>query len=180
MEHRWGQRIATDVPVNLVGAPAAIGVGRILNASVTGALVQTRLPLPLLSLVYIETAESVSRLGSIGRLVGCVVRRGAGEIGIEWCDTDADPALRLLAVLRDDAPLRSAHFARSTASSAREIPRENSRNNLISAASNTSDSRLPSKRYALATPPLGVSPLGIPSLTARSPDSSNGKTTIAR
>ena len=114
MEHRWGQRIATDVPVNLVGAPAAIGVGRILNASVTGALVQTRLPSPLLSLVYIETAESVSYLGPIGRLVGCVVRRGAGEIGIEWCDADADAVLRLLAALRDGTALRSAHFARST------------------------------------------------------------------
>ena len=104
MEHRWGQRIATDVPVNLVGAPAAIGVGRILNASVTGALVQTRLPLRLLSLVYIETAESMSYLGPIGRLVGCVIRRGAGVIGIEWCDADADEVLRLLAALRDDAP----------------------------------------------------------------------------
>jgi hypothetical protein len=114
MEHRWGQRIATDVPVNLVSVPAAIGVGRILNASVTGALVQTRLRLPLLSLVYIETAESVSHLGPIGRLVGCVVRRGAGELGIEWCDADADAVLRFLAALRDDAPLRSAHFTRST------------------------------------------------------------------
>jgi hypothetical protein len=146
LEHRWGQRIATDVPVTLVGAPAAIGVGRILDASVTGALVQTRLSLTPLSLVYIETAESVSYLGPIGRLVGYVVRRGAGAIGIEWCDADADAVLRLLAALRDDAPLRSAHFARSTASSASEIPRENSRNNLISASSNTCDSRLPSRR----------------------------------
>lgn len=146
MEHRWGQRIAADVPVSLVGAPAAIGVGRLLNASTTGALVQTRLPLPLLSLVYLETTGTSSYLGPIGNLAGCVVRHGASEIGIEWCDADADAVMRLLAALRDDAPLRSAHFARSTASSAREIPRENSRNNLISASSNTSDWRLPSRR----------------------------------
>ena len=136
MEHRWGQRIVTDVPVYLVGSPAAIGVGRILNVSTTGALVQTRLPLPLLSLVYLETAGTGSSIGPIGWLAGCVVRDGAGKIGIEWCDADSDAVLRLLAALRDDSPLRSAHLARSTASSTREIPRETSRNNFISASSN--------------------------------------------
>jgi hypothetical protein len=153
MEHRWGQRIATDVPVSLVGTPAAIGVGRILNASTTGALVQTRLPLPLLSVVYLEWAEP--NLGPSGRLIGCVVRHSESEIGIEWCDADSDAVLQLLAALRDDSPLRSAHLGRSRASSARVIPRETSRNNLISAASNTCDSRLPSSRYALASPRRG-------------------------
>jgi hypothetical protein len=152
MEHRWGQRIVTDVPVSLVGSPAAIGVGRIVNVSTTGALVQTRLPLPLLTLVHLEAGGTLSYLVPIGRLTGCVVRHGASEIGIEWCDADSDAVLQLLAALRDDSPLRSAQFARSTASSGSEIPRETSRNNLISASSNTSDSRLPSSRYALAAP----------------------------
>ena len=160
MEHRWGQRIVTDVPVSVIGAPAAIGVGRILNVSTTGVLVQTRLHLPLLSLVYLETP---SYLGPIGQLAGCIVRHGASEIGIEWCDADSDTVLQLLTALRDDRPLKSAHVAYSTASSARQMPRENSRNNLISASSNTSDSRLPSKRYPLAPP-----------------DGSKGRTTIAR
>ena len=160
MEHRWGQRIATDVPVGVIGAPAAIGVGRILNVSTTGVLVQTRLHLPLLTLVYLETP---SYLGPIGQLTGCIVRHGASEIGIEWCDADSDAVLLLLTALRRESPLRSPHLAHSTDSSAREIPRENSRNNLISASSNTPDSRLPSKRYPLA-PPGG----------------SNGRTTIAR
>jgi hypothetical protein len=106
MEHRWGQRIVTNVPVSLVGAPAAIGVGRILNVSTTGALVRTRLPLPLLSVVCLETADPYLR--PIGRLMGCVVRDGGSEIGIEWCDADSDAVLQLLAALRDDSPLRSA------------------------------------------------------------------------
>jgi hypothetical protein len=163
MEHRWGQRIAADMPVSLVGTPAAIGIGRILNASTTGALVQTSLPLPLLSLVCLQTTATLPYLGPIGPLMACVVRHGANEIGIEWCDADSDAVLQLLAALREDLPVRSAHLACSTASSAREIPRESSRNNLISASSNTSESRLPSSRYALAAP-----------------DSSNGRTTIAR
>ena len=108
MEHRWGQRIVTDVPVSLVGLGAAIGVGRILNASTTGALVQTKLPLPLLSLVYLRTAGTPSDLGPIGRLMGCVVRHGASEIGIEWCDADSDAVLQFLAALRGKSPLRSA------------------------------------------------------------------------
>jgi hypothetical protein len=108
MEHRWGQRIVTDVPVSLVGLRAAIGVGRILNVSTTGALVQTRLPLPLLSLVYLKPTGTPSYLGPIGRLIGCVVRHRASEIGIEWCDADSDAVLQLLAALRGESPLRSA------------------------------------------------------------------------
>jgi hypothetical protein len=111
MEHRWGQRIVTDVPVRLVGLRAAIGAGRILNVSTTGALVQTRLPLPLLSLVYLKTAGTPSYLGPIGRLLGCVVRHGASEIGIEWCDADSDAVLQLLAALRDDSPRQNHNRA---------------------------------------------------------------------
>jgi hypothetical protein len=108
MEHRWGQRIVTDMPVCIVGSPAAIGVGRVLNMSTTGALVQTRLPLPLLSLVYLETAGTRSCVGPIERLAGCVVRHGAREIGIEWCDADSCAVLRLLAGLRNVCPVRRA------------------------------------------------------------------------
>ena len=122
MEHRWGQRIVTDVPVSFVGSRAAIGVGRILNVSTTGALVQTRLPLPLLSLVYLKPAGTPSYLGQIGRLIGCIVRHGASEIGIEWCDADSYAVLQLLTALRGES------------------------------APNTSGSRLPSKRYPLAAP----------------------------
>jgi hypothetical protein len=111
MEHRWGQRIVTDVPVSFVGSRAAIGVGRILNVSTTGALVQTRLSLPPLSLVYLKPAGTPSYLGPIGRLIGCVVRHGASEIGIEWCDADSDAVLQLLAALRGEGPLRWAALA---------------------------------------------------------------------
>jgi HPt (histidine-containing phosphotransfer) domain-containing protein len=61
------------------------------------------------------------------------------------------------------SPVRSVQATCSAPSSAREIPRESSRNSLISAPSNTSEARLPSNRYA-----------------PDAPDSSNGKTTIAR
>jgi hypothetical protein len=110
MEHRWGQRIVTDVPVSLVGSRAAIGVGRILNVSTTGALVQTRLPLPLLSLVYLKPARTPSYLGRIGRLIGCIVRHGASELGVEWCDADSYAVLQLLTALCGESALRSAHL----------------------------------------------------------------------
>jgi hypothetical protein len=122
MEHRWGQRIVTDVPVSLVGSRAAIGVGRILNVSTTGALLRTGLPLPLLSLVYLKPAATLSYLGQIGRLIGCIVRHGASEIGIEWCDADSDAVLQLLTALRGESALaarKSRSASRVTAGTLR-------------------------------------------------------------
>ena len=49
MEHRWGQRITTDLAVSLVAMPATISFGRMLNVSSTGAFVATRLSVPLLA-----------------------------------------------------------------------------------------------------------------------------------
>ena len=54
MEHRWGQRVSADVIVRLIGAPGAIGTGRLCNVSATGAFVETNLHLPLLTPVRVE------------------------------------------------------------------------------------------------------------------------------
>jgi len=94
MEHRCGQRISTDVPVSLIALPAAIGAGRILNISSTGALIQTDLALPLLSVVYLEVRGAPRGAGMSGRFAAFVVRQCPDGVGVEWCD--AAPCWTLL------------------------------------------------------------------------------------
>lgn len=104
MEHRCGQRFSTDVPVSLIALPAAIGFGRVLNMSSTGAFIQTKLILPVLTLVYLEAPGVLRRDGLAERFSCYVVRQCVGGIGIEWFDTAPDWVLTK-AVERDrDSP----------------------------------------------------------------------------
>lgn len=85
MEHRWGRRVAVDIPVRLVGEPGAIGTGRLADVSITGALVHTQLQLPPLALVeVILPLQNASNDMRAAR--GCVVRQCAEGFGVEWCD----------------------------------------------------------------------------------------------
>ena len=84
MEHRWGQRSAADVPVRLTCHTGAVGRGRLMNASVSGAFVATDLDLPLLASVQVEidlppqTSRGALRIGAY------VMRRSAAGFGLEW------------------------------------------------------------------------------------------------
>lgn len=89
MEHRWGQRQSTDVLVRFVNLPATIGMGRLLNISVTGAYMETTMQLRRLSLVYLEPAASISCHGRLGRIAASVVRLDETGVGLEWSDSAA-------------------------------------------------------------------------------------------
>ena len=84
MEHRWGQRMPIDLPVRLIATPGAIGTGRIRDASVTGAFVQTNLRLPVFTRVQIESVAP--NASDVRRLPAYVTRTNVDGIGIEWCD----------------------------------------------------------------------------------------------
>jgi hypothetical protein len=101
MEHRCGDRISTDVPVLLVALPGTIGPGRIANVSLTGAYVETRLKLPLLSPVILEPVKPTRHAGSAARLEAYVVRLDQAGIGLEWCEPILDPVAQLLGVERE-------------------------------------------------------------------------------
>ncbi len=53
MDHRWGQRVAVDLAVQLLCHPRTIAVGRLMNVSVSGAYVRTGLVPALLAPVRI-------------------------------------------------------------------------------------------------------------------------------
>lgn len=61
-----------------------------LNMSSTGAFIQTRLFLPVLTLVYLEAPGALSRDGLSGRCGAYVVRQCVSGIGVEWFDVAPD------------------------------------------------------------------------------------------
>ena len=101
MDHRWGRRQATDLPVRFVAKAGTTGTGRVLNISLTGAYLETEVPLRLLSLVYLEPDVSGSGDGTRRCIAASVVRRDALGAGLEWCDfsTEATNLSARLAVL---------------------------------------------------------------------------------
>jgi hypothetical protein len=98
MEHRWGRRYDTDVAVRFVALPGTIGAGRVTNISLSGAFMETRAKLRLLTVVYIEGLDSDREHGKPGaakRLAATVVRRCTAGVGLEWCERWAFPASQL-------------------------------------------------------------------------------------
>src|SRR5690242_9989378 len=85
MEHRWGHRIAVDLPVRLVLSPGVVIWGRIRDISMTGAFVHSMQPLAPGALVSIEPTSAIDhRLPSA--LDATVVWTRDGGAGLEWCD----------------------------------------------------------------------------------------------
>src|ERR1700722_15785650 len=89
MEHRWGHRKSTDVAVRFVAMPATVGTGRVVNVSLTGAFMETQVPLRLLSLIYLEPPGEIGDDDSMSRLLASVVRQTRLGVGLEWCDSTA-------------------------------------------------------------------------------------------
>jgi hypothetical protein len=100
MEHRWGRRHTMDVPVRFVALPATIGTGRVINMSVTGAYMETTVPLRKMSVLFLEPSIVPGANGRVRRIAASVVRHDERGVGLEWCDSGVE---------------RSPGFARLTA-----------------------------------------------------------------
>lgn len=90
MEHRWARRHAMDVRVRFVALPATIGTGRVINMSVTGAYMETTVPLRRLSVLFLEPSVVPGRKGKVRRLAASVVRHDERGVGLEWCDAGVE------------------------------------------------------------------------------------------
>lgn len=87
MEHRWGIRRACKARVTVSAGGGVSGVGRLRNISMSGAFLETALPLP----PFAQLAVAVLREdGSNHRLEfpAVVVRHAPEGVGLEWCDPD--------------------------------------------------------------------------------------------
>ena len=84
MDHRWGQRVAVDLAVQLLCHPRTIAVGRLMNVSVSGAFVRTGVVPALLAPVRIVGFLSETEGTRREAIEGYVVRRERDGFGIEW------------------------------------------------------------------------------------------------
>jgi len=83
---RFGQRRNLALPVQLGVDGRWVGHGVVRNASVSGALIETALDLPLHTNLVV-TLTIPGRDGSATRdLCACVVRVDPAGVGIEWRD----------------------------------------------------------------------------------------------
>jgi hypothetical protein len=94
MEHRWGTRVELDVPTELRTMDGRAEPGAVVNASVSGAFVQTGTKLPLLSRVSVT-------LPGTEALDACVVRVEDGGVAVEWLDPGSRLVPTLLSLRRN-------------------------------------------------------------------------------
>jgi hypothetical protein len=97
MEHRWGVRVGLDAPVLLVHCAGPETFGRILNASISGALIETPLALPVHAVLGVQFRNF--------ELDACVTRTEPGRLGVEWRDMGCKPLVDFLQEAQRDAAL---------------------------------------------------------------------------
>ncbi len=94
MEHRWGRRIAVDMPIRIAVAGSPCKAGRLSNLSITGALIKADFRLRVLSLVIIVIDSSKDSDAS--RIAGYVARLDRHGMGVEWCAIAAPAVIDLV------------------------------------------------------------------------------------
>ncbi len=97
MEHRWGVRVSIDAPVRLTSDGDAEAYGLVRNASISGALIETPLALPVLSNLTVQFRNF--------ELAACVTRSEPGRLGVEWRDMGCQRLVELLHESQRDAEL---------------------------------------------------------------------------
>ena len=83
---RFGERTILEVPVRLTVDGQSLGGGTIRNASISGALIETALDLPLHTNLVVTLTIPDGHAPGVRELTACVVRVDAAGIGIEWRD----------------------------------------------------------------------------------------------
>jgi PilZ domain len=124
MEHRWGRREATDVAVYFVANSGTAGTGRVLDVSLTGAYLETLVPLRLLSVIYLTLDATAFTPGKAQCIAATVVRSDGRGVGLEWYESTAEMAKgpARLAILARDAVNESESHSRPRQSTQFPVP----------------------------------------------------------
>ena len=96
MEHRWGQRVTLEVPVRLLLAGRMLGRGVLRDVSISGALIETALELPVFSNLVVALPSPGETVPGAIDLPACVVRRAAAGFAVEWRDMACPSIVALL------------------------------------------------------------------------------------
>jgi len=109
-EHRFGGRIPLEVPVKLDIGGRTVGHGLLRNASISGALIESALELPVFTNLVVVLPTTSDAATVPAELAACVVRHETALFAVEWRDMACTPIVELLekisgrraASLRDD------------------------------------------------------------------------------
>ncbi len=95
MEHRWGERQRVNIPVKLHQARSSVAFnGRLINLSMSGALVIADVSVRLLSRIHLTFLMDYAEHGP-HRIAAYVARKHSSVFGVEWCESTS-PALNTL------------------------------------------------------------------------------------
>lgn len=95
MEHRWGQRFITRVPVRLISESGEPICGQTVNISISGAFVEITRSGPLWARVEVEVNPQGAPRQWPERIAAHLTRRTRDGVAIEWCEL-APQAVRAL------------------------------------------------------------------------------------
>jgi len=84
MEHRWGERIAVDIPVQVSAPPLFVGTGRITDISISGAWISGRFDLPPLARAFVVFDFLLGGAQESLPIACFVARVRATGMGVEW------------------------------------------------------------------------------------------------
>jgi hypothetical protein len=95
MEHRWGKRLAVDIPIRVASAtPFSVQHGRLANLSISGAWIPTRFNVRLCFEIQLILECPLSH--DISTIAAHVVRRCESGVGIEWSELGPPVVIELL------------------------------------------------------------------------------------
>jgi hypothetical protein len=118
LEHRWGTRRPLDLAVRLDWRPHLLALGRLRNASASGAYVETCAAPPLMSRIHIELEWGHLRRDEPHRIPAYVVRADSAGIGLEWC---AFAPIAILTMIESRPARARPDWRRSEAASATRV-----------------------------------------------------------
>ncbi len=105
MEHRWGTRVEMNVPAELKTTAGWSVAASVTNASISGAFVETREKLPLLSRVSVYLVGAAEEL-----LDAWVVRLENTGMALEWLDPGSRTVPALLSLRHSSVmPASASH-----------------------------------------------------------------------
>ena len=95
MEHRWGRRRPCRARVSVSAGGGVTGLGQLRDVSMSGAFLETAVPLPLFAQLDIAVLRDDGATHQL-EFTAVVVRRDENGAGIEWCDPDSVSICRAL------------------------------------------------------------------------------------
>ena len=96
MEHRWGNRVRSNLNVRLFAPRVSGSWGRLRDISLSGGFIETRLALSPLSALCLRLSPADRSAPAARVLHTLVVRRAEDGVGVEWFDDDADFIAKLV------------------------------------------------------------------------------------